>query len=298
MIALMLLACTATSAPPETTDTSASTQDTGPPPSCTRYDEPDVMGRVEDKALTEISGIVASHDHPGVLWIHEDSGRPAKLTAIDAAGQTLATITLSGVNNLDWEDIALGPCDAGTCLFVADVGDNNKERGSVDVLRLPEPDPAAGDQTILPERFPATYPAGPRNAEALVVTADGVPHILTKGDTTEIYRYPSLTPDQSVTLEAAGSVDAVYGKKSGLADLVTAADLSPDGQQLAVRTYGRIWLFAVGEAGLTGAFTERVEVESRTELQGEALAFDRDGQALWHVSEGKRPSLYRIGCAD
>lgn len=294
MLALLLIACATA---PATADTSPAPADTGPPGACARYDETVATGRVEDKSLAEISGIVASHDHPGVLWIHEDSGRPAELTAINTAGETLATVTLSGVKNVDWEDLSLGPCDAGTCLFVADIGDNNKARDSVDVLRLPEPDPAAGDQAVQPERFPATYPAGPRNAEALVVTADGLPHIITKGTTTEVYRYPALTADQPVALEAVGALDAVYGKKSGLADLVTAADLSPDGQRLAVRTYGRIWLFTVGEAGL-GDLSERAEVETRAEFQGEALGFDADGRSLWHVSEGKRPSLYRIPCAD
>ena len=36
--------------------------------------------------------------------------------AIDAAGSPLATFTVSGASAVDWEDIARGPCPAGTCV--------------------------------------------------------------------------------------------------------------------------------------------------------------------------------------
>ncbi|MFT4974274.1 MAG: hypothetical protein ACI8S6_000156 [Myxococcota bacterium] len=254
---------------------------------CTTYGPPRRVGRVGDPTLIEISGIAVSQQHPGTLWLHEDSGRPAVLTATDETGATNATITLLNAENRDWEDLALGPCGDRTCLFVADIGDNAVSRSSITIYRLPEPDPTAGDQAIAPERFTATYPDGPHNAEALVVTPDGLPLIVTKGQEAALYAFPTLE-EGPVELVRVGTVDATRGL-AGFFDLVTAADLSADGALLAVRTYGRIWLYPRGGDG-----TERRAVRSRWERQGEALALGSGG--LWHVSEGRRPALYRLAC--
>jgi len=263
---------------------------------CAQFDAPQSPGRIEDKAITEISGIAASRTHGGVLWIHEDSGRPADVIAIDETGQTLATISMSGIKNLDWEDLAIGPCGDRSCLFVGDIGDNPGERESVSVLRFPEPDPAAGDQDIVPEVFTAVYPDGPHDAEALVVSPDGLPALLTKGDETAVYAFPALDSAAVVTLERLGTVDVVTGRTAGLADMTTAADLSADGSQLAVRTYTRIWVYPVGSS--LAELGEREAVASKAEFQGEALSYDAEGRGLWHISEGSRARLYRLECLE
>ena len=83
------------------TDTSG---DTGTPADpwllCESYARPTARGRVADGALDEISGIVVSRQNPGVLWVHEDSGNPAVLTALDTSGRTLATLTLDGATTI------------------------------------------------------------------------------------------------------------------------------------------------------------------------------------------------------
>ncbi|MFY0575451.1 hypothetical protein ACN28S_14750 [Cystobacter fuscus] len=90
-------------------------------PGCRLYGEPQAVGRVP-LVLAEMSGLAASVRHPGVLWAHNDSGNAFQVFAIDETGKPLATLTLTGVDpeDMDLEDIALGPCapgDARTCVY-------------------------------------------------------------------------------------------------------------------------------------------------------------------------------------
>jgi hypothetical protein len=57
----------------------------------------------------EASGIVASRQNPGVLWVHNDSGAPPRVFAINARGDLLGICNVGGAKIRDWEDIAVGP---------------------------------------------------------------------------------------------------------------------------------------------------------------------------------------------
>lgn len=41
---------------------------------CDRFSQGEREGHIQDVTLDEVSGIVASRRHPGVLWAHNDSG--------------------------------------------------------------------------------------------------------------------------------------------------------------------------------------------------------------------------------
>ena len=74
---------------------------------CRAWGAPNAIAPVEGH-LNEVSGLVASQRNPGLLWAIEDSGSCACVTALSAeTGLELGIITLVGVTNTDWEDIAL-----------------------------------------------------------------------------------------------------------------------------------------------------------------------------------------------
>ena len=83
-------------------------------------------GPITDGGLSEISGVVASRDQPGVLWVHNDSGHPNEVWAIDHEGAVLGRFTVTGARSIDWEDIGLGAgtSGSGSDLFIGDIGDN------------------------------------------------------------------------------------------------------------------------------------------------------------------------------
>jgi hypothetical protein len=120
--------------------------------------------------LPEASGVAASRRTPGVLWAHNDSGEPL-VFALNEQGAVTGRVRVTGARVEDWEDIAVGPCAQGSCLYIADVGDNSGNRDHVTVYRVPEPSPQ--DSSTAPaEVFRARYAGGAYDAEALFVTPE------------------------------------------------------------------------------------------------------------------------------
>ena len=268
--------------------------------------------------LLESSGITRDPRHPDVFWVHNDSGNPAELVAIDTAGRLIATVPLEQAPNRDFEDIAVGPCPTGSCLYLADIGDNLAVHSSVRVHRLPLPDlpdraasSRASGARILPPLRPETswnlvYPAGPRDAESLAIDAErGELIIVTKGreSIVEMYGLPlsDLTgrPGSPDTLHRVGRLHVPIG--SGTSQFITAADLSPDGSRFAVRSYTTLYEFAWSGA----AAFDTLDVPAASSLlgaleaQGEGVAWDLSGETLLLVSEGRGgrpPTISRIRC--
>src|SRR5262249_61661631 len=83
----------------------------------------------------------------------------------------------------DPEDIAVGPCAAGTtrsCIYLADTGDNLRQRKRLDVLRVPEPERLA-DANVSATGIPVTLPDGPRDIQALAVDPPSThPYLVSK----------------------------------------------------------------------------------------------------------------------
>ncbi len=88
--------------------------------------------------LPEASGVAVSRRSPGRLWSHNDSGE-ARLVALDGRGAVTGRVLLSGVKVEDWEAVAVGPCPAGSCIYIGDIGDNEAERKRITIHRVSEP---------------------------------------------------------------------------------------------------------------------------------------------------------------
>ena len=262
---------------------------------CPQVAPAEVVGTVTREDLDELSGLVASRRHPGVLWTHNDSGARPTLTALRPTGEVIADLELAGAAAIDWEDLALGPGpEPGVdYLYVGDIGDNRRRRLEVVVYRLPEPDPhalAAGAAPVLAEALVLRYPGEPENAEALLVDpATGDLYLITKGERAHLYRADAGALKHEATLDL------------GVGALATAADISPAGDRLVVRTYNRayLWPRAPGQPLAAALVAPPCDLPVAVEPQGEAIAFAADGAALYTVSESReagRPAapIYRL----
>jgi hypothetical protein len=251
--------------------------------------------------LHEASGIALSRRQPGVFWIHNDSRREPLLYAVDTAGRLLATARLRTSPAPDWEDLAGGPCPAGYCLYVGDIGDNLHEREDRAILRLAEPDPATRRIDEV-ERFPFRYPEGPRDAEAVFVLPDTTVYIISKGRSgpVTVYRYPPpLRAAERVTLERVQQLSAGLEQ---VPDLVTGAAASPDGRRVAVRTYTHLQLYSPAGDTLAPLLPGRGQwLGGLQEPQGEGVALADDG-TVFLVSESgpsRAPAPFsRLRCPD
>jgi hypothetical protein len=233
--------------------------------------------------LIEGSGVAVSRAVPGRLWVHNDSGKP-ELLALDYRGAVTGRLAFTGASVRDWEAIAVGPCGTASCLYVGDIGDNNARRDQITIYRAPEPDDASG--SVAADAFHARYPDGPRNAEALLVGADGRLYVVTKGDTAPIavYRFPAtLQTGNTMTLERVG---APAPNSSRAAARVTGGDVSWDGQWAALRTRSSLTFYKSSDL-LAGRWreTRTVDLTALKEPQGEGIALGPNN-AVFLVSEG------------
>jgi hypothetical protein len=235
---------------------------------------------------------VLSHARRGVLWTHNDSGDSARLLAVTTSGRTVGEVTLSGAQNIDWEDIEVGP---GGALLVGDIGDNLAQRRSVVVYRVPEPRASTPAGAVaVTARYELRYPDGARDAEALLF--DPVSRaivIVTKsfGGEARVYFARRPSARQVTTLRRGATI------RLGAGGAVTAGDVSADGRTIALRTYDEafVWRRRAGET-IAAALRRRpcrAEADLVPEGQGESLALTRDGRAFFTVPEGARPALRR-----
>jgi len=260
------------------------------------------VGPLVDPDLEELSGVAASTRNPGILWVHNDSGDSPRIFALDADGSTVGTYTLDGATAVDWEDIARGPGpEADTSyLSVGDIGDNAAARDDVVVYRVAEPKVAGDAGAVnLDDAAPLhlRYPDGAHDAESLMVDPQtGELFIVAKvvsGGAVGVYRAPAnLAADSTTTLERVGTLSL----PGGLPNAVTAADISPDGSKIAVRTYGAVLLWDRKAGTPIATVLERTPCRGPVplEIQGEAVGFRADSDGYVTVSEGANPTLHEF----
>ncbi len=265
---------------------------------CVEYSDPVTAG-VLPVSLDETSGLAASRTNAGVIYAHNDSGDSARVFALSSTGALLGQITLGGATAVDWEDMAVGPCPDGSCVFVADVGDNGKSRSNCAIYTIPEPaldgKPFA-TQTIAAKKFPFTYPDGKWNCETVLVDpTTGRIYLVTKDSAIDggVYVFPEkLEPGVPVTLTKVGSAAGTKGA------LVTGGDISPCGDRVLLRTYGSLleYVFPPGKTLSDALATKPRNVPVAKEAQGETVAFKADGRGYFTASEGSGVALSGTGC--
>ena len=249
--------------------------------------------------LPEASGVAVSRRSPGRVWAHNDSGE-AVLVALDARGSVTGRVRVSGVKIDDWEAIAVGACPAGTCVYIADIGDNEGERRRITVHRFSEP--STENSVTVTDTFHATYPDGAHDAETLLVAPDGGLFIVTKGETNTVglYRFPrALRPGASHQLERVGQPRSPV--KASETERITDGSVSPDGRWVLLRTRQRIAFHRAADL-FTGNWVEAggIDLKAVGEVQGEGVAIASDG-TVYLAGEGggkSQPGTFaRFACA-
>ena len=232
--------------------------------------------RLHDPALVESSGLAVSARHDGILWTHPDGGTVAQVMAVGQSGDTVATVTLDGIDPYDPE--ALAPGRDGGSLWLGDLGDNLEKRPDVSVFRFREPRSVA-DGTVRTRWFRFTYPDGPHDAEALLVhPSTGRLLVATKAlGGGGLYRAPArLVAEEDGTnrLERVADVPS----------LVTDGAFLPDGR-FVLRSYTTLYVYDRPGHQVASAPLPR-------QPQGESVAVD--GDSLLVGSEGEDSAVYRV----
>jgi hypothetical protein len=227
---------------------------------------------------------------------------------------------VTGVANIDWEDIAAFTWNGQTWLLIADVGDNAGRRTDCVLHIIAEPDAAE----LAPNReltvpvawsLPVRYADDiARDCESVAVdVAEGMVYLLTKRERPAgLYRLPLLPDPARPPPKAARVADVIHipqpdalramlnlptGRWSGQP---VAMDFAPDGSAAAVLTYVSVLIFPrlSGESWADALSREPAHRLPFLLPQAEAVCFSADGRSLFVSTEGQHGPLLRYNFAD
>jgi hypothetical protein len=249
--------------------------------------------------LRETSGLAQSRRDPALFWTHNDSGNQPILFALDPEGRVVGRSRVVGAALTDWEDIEAGPCGTGSCLYIADIGDNARTRQFVTIYSVPEPAPGSGT-TSQATTFRVRFPDGPQDAEAMFRLPSGDFFLVSKGRHAAISLYRLRAPHQSDSIATLERVRELWPQPRDERNRVTSATATPDGRWIAIRTYQTLYLYAAAPLIAGEPVTPReVDLAPLREVQGEAIAMSNSG-TVWLTTEAKKkkdpPRMSRLDC--
>ena len=247
------------------------------------------MGLVEHPELTEASGLVESRKNAHVLWSHNDRNNQNRLFAFNSAGTHLGIYWIDGVENRDWEDLAIGPGPIPNVdyLYIGDIGDNDAVHENKYIYRIPEPvvdfNQVPVEITIFDvDTIIFQYPDGNRDAETLLLdplTKDL--YVVSKREFEDIrvYRAPYPQPTNQVfTLEHVATIQLSQ---------IVGGDISPSGLEILLKTYTSMYYWnRSSNQNLWESFDNPpIILPYVEEMQGEAVSWAADSMGYYTLSE-------------
>jgi hypothetical protein len=233
--------------------------------------EDTVVFTIKDARITESSGLAV--DPEGSLyWTVNDSGDRGVAYGIGLDGEVQGTLNFRAQPQ-DVEAVAVHE----DRLYVADIGDNNRERDSIRVYFFKNP--RANGLTVTYNAYDFRYPDGSHNAETLLVDDSGRLFIVTKGRKASIYEAP-LRPRR----EGINELERVGPAPSN----VTDGTFLSGGDRIALLTYNSVEIIDATSYDVVAS------APIPDQPQAESLTLSLDGQSLLVGSEGKKSTVYSV----
>ena len=232
----------------------------------------------------------------------------------ESTGDVIATLNVTGVGLGDWEDLDAVTVGGVDYLWIADTGDNLKNRTTVELYRVAEPPLTARGQTLSAAAdivVTLTYPDGPHNVEATFIDPlNGDFYLVAKEVPPKVFRIAGAALQSGARLALGAPVvqiDTVDPTVSPPGK-PTAAEMSADGSLLFMKTPSRtfLWHRRPGESVQTMLSARRAGdciYDDNTIRQdgitpqlpdlgtGEALGLTVDARSLATIVEGPKKPL-------
>jgi hypothetical protein len=233
--------------------------------------EDTVAFTIKDARITESSGLAVDPDG-NLYWTVNDSGDRGVAYGIGLDGEVQGTLNFRAQPQ-DVEAVAIHE----DRLYVADIGDNDRQRDSVRIYFFKNP--RANGLTVTYYAYDFRYPDGPHNAETLLVNDTGRLFIVTKERKGAIYEAP-LRPRRQGTneLERVGAAPPN----------VTDGTFLPGGERIALLTYNSV------EVIDANSYEVVTSAPIPDQPQAESLTLSLDEQSLLVGSEGKKSKVYSV----
>ncbi len=270
---------------------------------------PEVVGRLEDKTIKEASGLAQSQRKADLLWIINDNGAKEIVHAIDRKGARLGEFDLKKSRNVDWEDLAAFTMDDRAYLMIADIGDNDAKRKHRTLYFVREPEPEKNAEAKLDWKIDYTYPAGPRDAEAAAVDIDARRVlVLSKRDLPpQLYSVPMQSDaDGPVVASLLGTIDSL--EKPSRQDVEIAPknkdwywqpvgmDIAAGGKAAVILTYRHVYYYRRqdGQDWSEALNSAPARISLGNFENAESVSFGDDEWTVYVTGEDKHARLLRL----
>ena len=271
--------------------------------------------------VDEVSGIACSRVTPGYIWMESDN-YGTHIVATDEQGQRKCMqVNLNtngyGIRYWDWEDMSGGVYEGVDYLFIGAFGDNKEEDDFYSIVYFEEPAITEGESiTITPNQIRFAYPDGKsHNCEALMYdNREQMLYIITKVyyDVCKVYSLPfrlnygsakqTLTYVCDLGLKSDIALNELNQRCRGF-HLVTAADISPDGNYVLIKNHNNIeaeysWILyweREGDESIAATVKRQPKVLDcyEYEWQGEAICWLNSNTFYTTSDSDGEPPIYK-----
>lgn len=227
---------------------------------CAHWGEAVHIGQL-DLQLEEASGVAVSRRFPDRLYHINDSGDSGRFYITTMEGKNTTPVSIAGFTPIDTEAVSVGNCgDRRSCVFVGDIGDNDRRRETIDIFAIEEVEKF--ERTVKPvQRYRLRYPDKPHDAESMAVHPSGTIYILTKEQPARLFKFDPSSMTRTLapvmTLDAGGRP--------------TDMSISDDGTRLLVLTYRHAVEFGIDlEHETTPRYRQKIELRFLPQQEGVA----------------------------
>lgn len=260
------------------------------------FDAGKTKGEIDNSEIDEASGMSASRNFAGKVWVHNDSGDKNRFFLINNDGKWQNTYYLNGAVNRDWEDMAISKfADGESYIFLADIGDNEASYGNeYNIYKVKEPKNLSTARTEIYlndfETIKFKYSDGSRDAETLLIDhATKDLYVITKRESRiRVYQLPY--PQSTSSINTANFVGElpIGGEISGVPTGATSGDISPDNTEIIIKSYFQIfyWKLTKSETILQALSRQYDKLLPYSpEPQGEGVGFESDNSGFYTIGE-------------
>ncbi len=208
--------------------------------SCNGQDDTNIIkvGFISQIEIKECSGIIPCGKDKNLFWVNTDGPRSV-IFAINLSGKCVSKAVITGAPILDFEDIAR---DDKNHIFIGDIGNNDARRRILAVYMIDEPDPSkATSISTVKQSWRLTFPNKPFDCESLFIYKD-YGYVVSKvfnNSQAEIYRFALSDTNKLITIE--------FVSKLQVKSPVTGADISSDGNLLALTSHSGVFLITINQ---------------------------------------------------
>ncbi|MBD0830801.1 hypothetical protein ICJ83_01520 [Aestuariibaculum sp. TT11] len=182
------------------------------------------------KHLKEVSGneITTNSD---LIWIIEDSGNKNNVYGLNDDGEIVKDIDIKNANNMDWEDLTT---DTMGNLFIGDIGNNDKNRKWLSILKISNPETIKNKTKAEVIRFKLPKGESPKDFEAFFLFNDFFYLFSKETGKARLIKVPNKAGKHTAEIVTEFNLEGKHNE-------ITSADISEDGKTVVLLNHEKVW---------------------------------------------------------